>query len=201
MMRLGKWWRWRPRGSTLLVLSLLLIGSAVFRLGFEAAPAIAREIAQERPEVEPEVSSEPAPPDMVEAEYREMLELFARRDQELRRREAELQDRMQAVTVAEAAIKKQLDDLVAAEERLRATLAIADGAAEGDISRLTAVYERMKPKEAAALFEEMDPQFAAGFLARMKPEIAAGVLANLNPNAAYSISVVLAGRNARAPKE
>ncbi|MEZ5673973.1 MAG: hypothetical protein R3D81_01625 [Thalassovita sp.] len=80
-------------------------------------------------------------------------------------------------------------------------MAVADQAAERDIGTLVAVYENMKPKDAAPLFEEMDPNFAAGFLSRMKPEAAAGIMAGLSPNVAYTISVVLAGRNAEAPKE
>ena len=88
-----------------------------------------------------------------------------------------------------------------AEEELRTTLAMADGATEADVDRLTTVYEQMKPKESAALFEEMDPNFAAGFLARMRPEAAAGIMAGLSPEAAYTISVVMAGRNSGVPKE
>ena len=80
-------------------------------------------------------------------------------------------------------------------------LAVAEKAAEGDLSRLTSVYEAMKPKDAAALFEAMEPEFAAGFLGRMRPDAAAGIMTGLSPETAYMISVVLAGRNARAPTE
>ena len=86
------------------------------------------------------------------------------------------------------------------ESDLRKTLALADGAAENDLARLTSVYENMKPKDAAALFETMEPDFAAGFLGRMRPDAAASVMTGLSPGAAYSISVILAGRNANAPK-
>ena len=108
---------------------------------------------------------------------------------------------MRALEIADAAIEAKLAALVAAEERLSTTLAMAEGASEGDLAQLTSLYEKMKPKDAAALFEELDPQFAAGFLSRMRPEIAAGVMAGLSPKAAYTISVVLAGRNAMVPKE
>jgi flagellar motility protein MotE (MotC chaperone) len=46
----------------------------------------------------------------------------------------------------------------------------------------------------------MDPDFAAGFLGRMRPAAAAGIMAGLSPQKAYTISVLLAGRNAQAPK-
>ena len=48
--------------------------------------------------------------------------------------------------------------------------------------------------------EEMEPSFAAGFLARMRSDVAAGIMAGLKPETAYTISVILAGRNAKAPK-
>jgi flagellar motility protein MotE (MotC chaperone) len=89
----------------------------------------------------------------------------------------------------------------AAEEELKATLALADGAAEDDIARLTAVYQAMKPKDAAALFETMSPEFAAGFLGRMPPDSAAAILSGMSSEAAYGISVIVAGRNADVPKE
>ena len=89
----------------------------------------------------------------------------------------------------------------AAEAKLASTLALADNAAENDLARMTSVYENMKPKEAAALFEEMSPDFAAGFLGRMRPDAAAAIMAGLSAPTAYTVSVVLAGRNASAPTE
>ena len=62
------------------------------------------------------------------------------------------------------------------------------------------IHENMKPKDAAALFEEMAPEFAAGFLGRMRPDAAGAVMAGLDPKTAYTISVLLAGRNADVPK-
>ena len=57
----------------------------------------------------------------------------------------------------------------------------------------------MKPKDAAALFEEMSPEFAAGFLGLMRADAAALIMTGLEPTTAYSISVILAGRNANVP--
>ena len=47
----------------------------------------------------------------------------------------------------------------------------------------------------------MTPEFAAGFIGRMRADAAAAIMAGLSPQAAYTISVILAGRNARAPTE
>ena len=78
---------------------------------------------------------------------------------------------------------------------------LADGAAEGDLDRLTAVYEAMKPSDAARLFAAMSSDFAAGFLGRMKPAAAAAILAGMPPDSAFAVSALIAGRNARAPTE
>lgn len=192
----------RTRVGTLFMLSVLLIGSAVLRLGFEAGPAIAREVANlpdaDTPRDETATHQEAVP---SSAELQHMLAAFQQREAVLVAREAEIEDRMKAMELADQAIAQKLAALEAAEVKLEATLSLADGATEADLSRLTAVYEQMKPKDSALLFEEMDPGFAAGFLARMKSEAAAGIMAGLSPQAAYTISVVLAGRNGSVPKE
>lgn len=194
----------RSRSGTLMLLAIFLMGSAIVRLGMEAGPAIAREVANlqdgkhEANEGGGKLNVAGMP---SSAELQEMLAAFQEREAALEIRESEMEDRMKALDIADQAIEKKLAALEQAEEALRSTLALADGATESDVDQLTTVYEQMKPKESAALFEEMDPNFAAGFLARMRPEAAAGIMAGLSPEAAYTISVVMAGRNGGVPKE
>jgi flagellar motility protein MotE (MotC chaperone) len=190
----------RVRGGALMLVAGLLILSAAIRIALDAGPAIARE-ASLLGQAESETGLTPEPPALSATEYDEMLRAFQAREAALRTREAAVEEQMQALDVANRAIDGRLSELVTAEENLRATVALADGAAERDLSGLTTVYEKMKPKDTAALFEEMAPEFAAGFLARMRPEAAAGVMAGLSPTAAYSISVILAGRNTGVPTE
>lgn len=183
--------------SSLVLISVLFLGSAALRMATQAGPAIAREVAGE---AEPELAQpqERAAPD--KAELQRLLDLFRKRESALALRERELNDRKKALELSEVALDQKMAALKQAEESLRATLSQADGAAKQDIARLINVYENMKPKNSAKLFEEMDPEFAAGFLARMRPDAAAGIMAGLDPTTAYSISVVLAGRNAGVPK-
>ncbi len=192
------------RIGTLFVLAVLLSGSALLRLGFEAGPAIAKEFL-------PNTVAESEKPERMDPfnraqsvddpDLHAMLKAFQEREARLAAKEVEIADRMRALEIADQAVQQQLAALVKAEEQLRATLTLADGASENDLAKLTVVYEQMKPKESAALFEEMDPDFAAGFLARMKPDSAAAILAGLEPNTAYTISVVMAGKNANVPRE
>ena len=96
-----------------------------------------------------------------------MAEALKAREAQITARETALTDRMAALSLSEAAIKTRMDEMTSAEASLKKTLQIADGAAEADLTRLTAVYEAMKPADAAKLFSEMAPEFAAGFLGRM----------------------------------
>lgn len=187
------------RGS-LLIIGFLLFGSAFIRVGLETGKAV----ATENPFLETTlresrvVSSEPQEQDTETLS--KMLEAFQEREAKIAQQEEQIAIRKQALAVADQEIQRRLDVLQDAEKKLRSMLALADTAAEDDLSTLTSVYENMKPKDAAALFEEMEPAFAAGFLGRMRPDAAAGIMAGLSPQVAYSISVILAGRNANAPK-
>lgn len=198
--------RRRGRGSVLLICSLLL-GSAAIRVGGEAGKAVATEnpmpteIAENNPKNENDSSYKTTEmKDPGQEVVGEMLAAFKKREERIERLEREIAVRQKALKVADKEIEKRLQVLEQAEQSLRSMLALADTAAEDDLLTLTTVYENMKPKDAAALFEEMEPAFAAGFLGRMRPDAAAGIMAGLTPQKAYTVSVILAGRNADVPK-
>lgn len=176
------------RGA-LVILALVLASSGALRLGSGFGAAMANN-AEKDPSTPLDC---PVPPAAV-------AEALVGRESYVKEQELVLEERMAALALADQAISKRLAELELAEESLKKTLTIADGAAEKDLARLTAVYEAMRPADAAALFQTMAPEFAAGFLGRMRPEIAAQVLAGMKPDKAYSISVLIAGRNATAPK-
>lgn len=190
----------RPRIGSLFLIVMFLLGSAALRLGLHASPVLARGAAADA--VKP-AASETATRKTPEAaaDLQPVLDAFRMREERIAEREALIEDRMRALEIAEKAVALQIEELTEAEASLRSTLTLADGAAEADLNLLTGVYENMKPKEAASLFEEMEPSFAAGFLARMKPALAARVMAGLSPSAAYSVSVIMAGRNSSVPIE
>lgn len=194
------------RGSVALI-ALLLTTSAVLRLvsGTNVAFAQAADNSASLPTSEIDLASMPFSDKASnrgsnKAELGSLLVALQAREAKVKEREAQIDMRSKALAIVDAEITKRIAALEKTENELRATLSLADGAAEDDLSRLTAVYENMKPKDAAALFETMEPDFAAGFLGRMRPDTAASVLAGLTPTAAYSISVILASRNANVPK-
>ncbi|WP_299026919.1 hypothetical protein [uncultured Sulfitobacter sp.] len=205
------------RGSVMIIAALLL-GSASLRVITSASSALAQESQLPTtpmaavPKPTEDNSDKPVAASPTEdgplasaaisstGEISGLIHALTEREAQVLEREKQLEMRMRALTVADEEIQKRLQSLTETEQALRATLSLADEASEKDILRLTSVYESMKPKDAAALFEEMEPNFAAGFLGRMRPDVAAQVMAGLSPQVAYSISVILAGRNATAPK-
>jgi len=188
----------RRAPAPLGILVGMLLVSAALRIAIGAGPALA-EAEEGATGVATALPSEPA--ECTNALSDELLAALDAREQRVELLETSLADRMQAMRLAEQEVQEQLEQLRLAEESLETMIATAETANDGDISNLVSVYESMKPVEAAALFEEMTPEFAAGFLARMRPDAAAAVLAGLDPSTAYSISVVIAGRNALVPTE
>ena len=189
----------RPRiaRNSLTVIALLLAASGIIRFGGGPAAAIGRELASlDAPSISPSLENCETPEDVSLA-----LQSLLEREERLDAREAEVEQRMALLSEAEAAMTVTLAELEAAEAELNATLTVASTAAEDDLARLTTVYETMKPVDAAALFAQMEPRFAAGFMGRMRPDAAAAIMAGLDPQTAYTISVVLAARNADVPDE
>ena len=185
----------RPGRGALVILALFLASSAALRIGGVVGHALAKsgpenlETADEEPPKECPLS----PPALLQA--------LKEREAQVNALDAAVKERQAALALAEEAINKRLEELSAAEASLKEVLTIADGAAEKDLARLTAVYEAMKPADAAALFDAMAPEFAAGFLGRMQPASAASVMSGMSPEKAYAISALIAGRNALAPKD
>jgi flagellar motility protein MotE (MotC chaperone) len=130
-----------------------------------------------------------------------LLAAIRAREAQLDAEEQRLADRRQSLAVAEEKLKEQLAAFETAQGNLEKTLALADGAAEKDIARMTTVYEAMKPAEAARIFERMDVAFAAGLIARMRPEAAASVMTGMSPEAAYAVTLTITSRNHGVPVE
>ncbi|MEM0947049.1 MAG: hypothetical protein AAGK37_06560 [Pseudomonadota bacterium] len=186
-------------GGALLSLALLFLLSGALRLWDGTGAAIAREVVEFGNEGGGYTGTMPTCE--VDPGLEASLAAVQSREARLSNREAALEDRLRALEVAERSVSTKLEELQAAEASLRATMSQSQTAAEEDLTRLTALYESMKPQDASLVFAQMAPEFAAGFLGRMRADAAAAIMAGLEPATAYSITVLIAGRNARAPVE
>lgn len=190
--------KWRSGRGTLPIIAIILVGSGLVRLGSGTSQAIAKGLALHSPELE--TNPEPVACEAGD-EIGFVLTALMTREEKLKKRERSVGEQAQTIAFAKQEIRENMALLLKAEQALAATMALAETVAEDDLIRLTSVYENMKPDDAATLFEEMAPDFAAGFVGRMRPDAAAQIMSNLPPQTAYSISVILAGRNALAPTE
>lgn len=179
-------------GFVLLLLTTLFFVAGLSRLSLGVVAAIA---AEDQPPMPVQTSAE------ATADASALFEALRAREARLVEQEAALEARAEALRTTEANLRAQLAELEAAEQKLAATLALTETAAETDLTRLTTVFEHMKPPQAATLFSTMDTEFAAGFIARLDPQFAGEVMAELDPVLAYGISAVLAGRHARTPRD
>lgn len=191
--------RWRPPGALILIAGCFA-ASALLRVA-DPSGSLARAAASmaEAEDTSNEAGSQTSC-EMID-DPSGLLATLRQREHQLDDRASGIADRERLLDVAEAKFKEQLEALRTAEEKLAATLAVADEAAEADIERLVSVYESMKAKDASKIFETMDITFAAGFLARMRQEAAARILGGMSAERAYAVSAVIAGRNARVPRE
>ncbi|QBY02226.1 hypothetical protein E2K80_16995 [Rhodophyticola sp. CCM32] len=185
--------RWRQRGILLLLFAGFAL-SGILRLG---TMNMARASGHETHDMAPDEAGLICP---TTEPLRDALTLVQGRAEILDTREAALDGREQALAAAQSVVEDRMAGLAALEDRLEALIALSDSAAETDLGRLTQVYETMSPDTAAPLFEQMEPSFAAGFLARMRPDAGAALLAEMPPETAYAISVLVATRNAAAPR-
>lgn len=183
------------RGTFFAIISML-IASAVLRIPL-GANEVQASSDEETSKTTP-IAGHSEPVALPPSEY---LLALQKREEKISILEQSLREKEQVLEIASTEIERRIETLEISEQRLRATLTNASSAAKDDVDQLLKVYENMKPKDAAALFEAMEPTFAAGFLGKMRAEAAAGIMAGLNPQTAYSLSVILAGRNAKAPKE
>ena len=130
----------RAGRGALVILALLLASSGALRIGVDVGAAMANSTEPLVQAPKPQSCAEP-PAALAKA--------LQTRESEVRAQEVAVEDRLAALALAEEAISKRMAELSAAEDDLKKTLQIADGAAEADLTRLTAVYEAMKPADAA----------------------------------------------------
>ncbi|MEM9015082.1 MAG: hypothetical protein AAGB02_08235 [Pseudomonadota bacterium] len=114
----------------------------------------------------------------------------------LEEEETAIEERRATLSVYEMQIEKRLAELKQANDALAESAQHQQSKRDGDIIRLAAIYEGMKPAQASPIIEKMDPKFAAGLLGAMNSEQAAQIVATMNSDKAYLISVMLANRSA-----
>jgi flagellar motility protein MotE (MotC chaperone) len=130
---------------------------------------------------------------MTEAEIKTLQQLAARH-QELRKWEADLALRENLLKATEGRVEQKIGELSALKGTVEALLRKYDEEQEQKLKSLVAIYEKMKPKDAAAIFEEMDLDLLVDVLRRMKETKSAPIIAAMEPKKAEALTTALATR-------
>ena len=107
---------------------------------------------------------------------------------------ADLERRKGEIAAAEAQITARLLSLKKAKAALGETRAGQDAGRSEGIERLIAVYDAMKPAEAATIIAALPPDFAAEILTRVQPDAGARIIAQIDPGQAAVLTAHMGAR-------
>lgn len=125
-------------------------------------------------------------------------ELTLRRNA-LDRSAADLERRRAELAAAQSTLQDRLGQLRRAQKALKDADMDAGQSRGRGIEQLIAVYDAMKPAEAAEVLAALPPDFAAEILARVQPETGARIIAAIEPSQAAVLTARLGTR--RVPEE
>ena len=121
------------------------------------------------------------------------------RDRALRiERYMEAIDRKKAeVAEAESLLRKRLSELKSQKGGMRSRQDSSTAAVRNDIERLVAVYDQMKPAEAAAVLTNLPADFAAEILVRVSPQNGDRIIAAVEPRQAALLTAEMGARSVK----
>ena len=144
------------------------------------------------------VEGEFDPLTLTKAEIDVLRQLAKRRD-ELAARERALDDREAMLKATEERIAAQVEQMKQMKAEYQQMRNDRDEAAEASMRRLVAVYEAMKPDEAARIFETMEGAVLLDVVMRMGERRLAPILAQMSPAKAQALTIAMANRRAIIP--
>lgn len=110
--------------------------------------------------------------------------------QDIDRKKAEVQAAEADLALRLAEIRKSKD--FSANKAVGASKNVTE-----DVDRLIAVYDQMKPDQAATVISNLPPEFAAEILMRVQPENGARIIAAVEPAQAALLTTYMGARRAR----
>jgi flagellar motility protein MotE (MotC chaperone) len=126
-------------------------------------------------------------------ELQTLQNLGARRGQ-LDDRERILDTQLQLLAAAEAKVDGKIKALANMKTEIKALLGQADQQQQAEVDRLTSVYQKMKPKDAAAVMATLDDKVRIPVAAKMKDAALAAILAQMPTIEAKKLTESLAHR-------
>lgn len=126
-----------------------------------------------------------------------LSELLLLRGDRVDRYLAELDRKRIEIARAEARLTARLVELRAASQSPAARQNAQAAAIDEDIRRMVALYDVMKPGDAAQVMAKLPPDYAAEILMRIGPENGARIIGALDPGTAAIVTTHMGARSAR----
>lgn len=130
---------------------------------------------------------------------RALLSRLQDRRETLDNRNKELDMRESLIKAAEKRLEAKVGELKDIESRIKTATEVRDKDEKERLKGLVAMYENMKPKDAARIFDRLELKVLVDLSTAMKPITMSAVLAQMSPEAAERLTVELATR-ANGPK-
>lgn len=121
-----------------------------------------------------------------------VVERLGDRREALDAREAELEMRLALVEAAEKRITERTATLEALEARIDALVKEKQVADDSQFASIVAMYETMKPKEAAAIFDQLEMPVLLRVASAMSPRKMAPIMAKMDPQKAKELTSSMA---------
>ena len=133
---------------------------------------------------------------MSPSELRVLQSLGERRGQ-LDAREQAMDTQIKLLSAAELKLDAKIKALTALKAELQGLTAQASVQQKAESDRLVSVYEKMKPKSAAAIFAALSDDVRLPVAAKLRPQTLAAILAEMEPGDAKKLTERLAARLAQ----
>jgi flagellar motility protein MotE (MotC chaperone) len=130
---------------------------------------------------------------------RAVLDRLQDRRQELETRNRELDMRESLIKAAEKRLEAKVAELKDMEARVKTAMGNRDKAEAQRFKSIVAMYENMKPKDAARIFDRLEMKILMDVSTRMNPRKMSEILAQMSPDAAERLTVELAHRASGHP--
>jgi flagellar motility protein MotE (MotC chaperone) len=140
-------------------------------------------------------AAEPFDPLTLTRPELEVLQQLAKRRDELAARERTLKDREQLLQATEQRLAAQVKQFQELKAELEGLTAQQKNGADGNLRRLVAIYEAMKPDEAARIFDTMESSVLLEVAGRMAERRLAPVLAQMTPARAQALTIAMANQS------
>ena len=162
------------------------------------------------------VSNKPPPPPKLEAGgtvipivpghinspgERAVLESLQKRREQLDARARDLDMRESLLKAAEQRVSSKVAELKDVEAKVKSAEGNRDKAEARHFQDIIAMYENMKPKDAARIFSRLDMSILVEVSTKMKPRTMSAILAQMSPDAAERLTVELANRAGGQPNK